>query len=91
MKTSTATRLRLKTRIILYKKGEAIYSTTRFKKTQVLLFVQGIPAAEWDKGYVKITHNSKLDYFNHAWFEDIDKLKRILTEFTSWDLVKDFI
>ena len=91
VKVNTNYTRRLKMRVILYKNKKEVYSTTRYIPNRILTFVQGIPAAEWDLGYFRVTYNPALDYYNHAYFEDPGSLKKLLQEDTEWDLVKEFI
>ena len=53
--------------------------------SRVLALAQG---ENWDKGYIKVAYGQ--EYYNHANFTNIDKLKDLLSVFTERTLMKDF-
>lgn len=88
---TTSKRIRVKIQVKLFKGPRVANSTTMWKKSQVRLWVQRVPAAEWTSGYIKVIYSDKFGYYNHAYFQNYKRFDRLLTEMTEWELVKDFI
>ena len=83
-------KLRLTITVRLYKNHKLVHYANRRVKSRVLELVQRVSRAEWDLGYIKVTYNVKKDYYNHAYFKNFSQLKRLVSEFTEWELVKLF-
>ena len=80
----------VKIHLKLFSEGETVLDTTRRGKTRLLKILQGSLDGKLDAGYIKVTYNSKLDHYNHADFEDLEKLDTLLTEFLDPYIVKTF-
>ncbi len=91
MKVTTAQKPRLSMVVKLYKNQKLVFSATKRVKSRIIELVQGSPAVQWNLGYIKVTYNAKLGYYNHANFTNIAQLKRIITELTEWSLVRESI
>lgn len=80
----------VKIHVKLSNKGETVLDTTRRGKTRLLKILQGSLDGIWDAGYIKVTYNNKQDYYNHAEFQDLEKLDTLLTDFLDPYLVKEY-
>lgn len=81
---------RLFVSIILKKDGKVVESINLPSKTRILRSKQLKSGAEWNLGYIVVRYNRRMQYMNHAYFDSVDKLTRLLDEFLDPYLLEQF-
>ncbi len=66
--------------------GEEVVNTTMTKKSSLTARCSG---KTFSKGYIKVEYPLGKEYYNDCEFDSMERLNRMLSMFTEFDLVKD--